>query len=989
MSAIIDDSLYSRQRYVLGDEVMFKMQKSTVLIIGLNGVGIETAKNIALAGVGKLLIHDTSLCTRYDQGANFYIHNHHVSAATPRAAACLPQLRELNPYTPVDTLDVPVMAFDQLLRNVELVIVCKGTLSYLQQLNEACRSCGCKFLAAQVKGPFGFCFADFGAEFEIVDARVEEGSEGMIVACQEQTDGRVLISHRNHELESGDFVTITQDQDYEAIIIATPTSQSFVLDRDLGCDLIGSTFKTRPQPRTVEFESLSKQLITPTVSITDYAHPTAGQTLIVCLQALSLFEQETGRSLDPCQVDDVEQLERLAQGCASKEQQLDVELMRKFCLTAGGCLPPLCAALGGIVAQEAIKCLGRRFVPLQQWLWLSLPQLVDVDLAPESRLPVGDRHDGCRQVIGDDVLQRLHASKLFMVGCGAIGCELMKNLALLGAATTGEGRLTITDDDVIEKSNLNRQFLFRSSDVGAFKADKAAAACMQINPDLKIEALRERIQKDSSFSDDFFEEQDLVLTALDNLEARRYVDLCCVASKRPLLESGTLGTKGHTQSIIPHLSENYSNQSDPKTQQVPYCTLKSFPNKIENTIQWARDKFASLFETKPSELQATLVLHDNVQGLIAYEASTGQPASTNPAVGKLLRKRPTTFEDCVMRARLSFEKYFNHKARRLLHMFPPDHRDDQGELFWRPPKRLPSPLSFNLDDTLHLSYIQSFSRLWANVFSIPVDEAALDPVTLCSTLTKVSVPAFRFKQKVVVTDESVAPDAAKQQELGSSKNDVELLTPLLGSTEILRVVPLEFEKDDDANGHIDFITATSNLRAAMYSIPSADRVTTKRIAGNIIPAIATTTACVSGLVCCELLKYLTRPKLEAYRNCFINLAMPMLVFSEPLPCSTSEVKGHSFSIWQQLPIQGDPRMTVASFIDTVQTEYGLEIESIVKVDGTMIYVPFIVPSHSKRLKKRMHKLLKSDGLYTDLLLEFEDSSISSAAEVPVFRYYHG
>ena len=56
-----------------------------------------------------------------------------------------------------------------------------------------------------------------------------------------------------------------------------------------------------------------------------------------------------------------------------------------------------------------------------------------------------------------DVLQGL---KLFMVGCGAIGCEMLKNFAMLGLGVGG-GTITITDNDLIEKSNLNRQFLFR------------------------------------------------------------------------------------------------------------------------------------------------------------------------------------------------------------------------------------------------------------------------------------------------------------------------------------------------------------------------------------------------------------------------------------------------------------------------------------------------------------------------------------------------
>lgn len=64
----------------------------------------------------------------------------------------------------------------------------------------------------------------------------------------------------------------------------------------------------------------------------------------------------------------------------------------------------------------------------------------------------------------------------------------------------------------------------------------------------------------------------------------------------------------------------------------------------------------------------------------------------------------------------------------------------------------------------------------------------------------------------------------------------------------LQMSPQQFEKDDDSNGHMDFVASASALRARMYSIEPADRLKTKRIAGKIIPAIATATAAVAGLV---------------------------------------------------------------------------------------------------------------------------------------------
>ena len=73
----------------------------------------------------------------------------------------------------------------------------------------------------------------------------------------------------------------------------------------------------------------------------------------------------------------------------------------------------------------------------------------------------------------------------FLVGSGAIGCEMLKNWSMMCLATGPKGSITVTDMDSIEKSNLNRQFLFRPKDLGGFKSDAAAGAVAEMNPDLK------------------------------------------------------------------------------------------------------------------------------------------------------------------------------------------------------------------------------------------------------------------------------------------------------------------------------------------------------------------------------------------------------------------------------------------------------------------------------------------------------------------------
>lgn len=105
----------------------------------------------------------------------------------------------------------------------------------------------------------------------------------------------------------------------------------------------------------------------------------------------------------------------------------------------------------------------------------------------------GDRYDALRCCVGDALCRKIADTKLFMVGCGAIGCEMLKNYALLGVSVSDRGSVIITDNDIIEKSNLNRQFLFRPEHIRESKSAVAARAVLAINPNMHIEAHQHKV----------------------------------------------------------------------------------------------------------------------------------------------------------------------------------------------------------------------------------------------------------------------------------------------------------------------------------------------------------------------------------------------------------------------------------------------------------------------------------------------------------------
>jgi ubiquitin-activating enzyme E1 len=168
------------------------------------------------------------------------------------------------------------------------------------------------------------------------------------------------------------------------------------------------------------------------------------------------------------------------------EGDLDEKVLEALSFQATGDLSPMVAVIGGFVAQEVLKACSAKFHPMQQNMYLDSLESLPKELPTEEDCqPLNTRYDGQIAVFGKKFQDKIASVKQFLVGSGAIGCEMLKNWSMMGLATGQDGVIHVTDLDTIEKSNLNRQFLFRAKDVGKFKAESAAAAVAEMNPELK------------------------------------------------------------------------------------------------------------------------------------------------------------------------------------------------------------------------------------------------------------------------------------------------------------------------------------------------------------------------------------------------------------------------------------------------------------------------------------------------------------------------
>jgi len=974
-----------------------------VAIVGCRGVGIETAKNLALQGVGAITLVDPTPTAIHDTGVNFFLFEEDAKSGKQRALACAPRLQELNP---ICVVKVAAAVNEELLgTHNALVLTQFRPLPELIAIDELCRKNRVAFFYAYTGGVSASVFVDHGPNHTVTDANGERLIKKLITGITQLDADTCLVRYETPDggegtgLDHGHFeVTEVEGVDgingkqfdvshewtdpVKTVRIAftpAPGSRPYVT---------GGVLVEKKLAKAHPMESLDTKIKTPgttwenTLTTTDLTH-FSEQQQHVAFAAVHSFAQRKGHFPRLGNDDDAAETVALAKSLLEAKEvdlgegwELSEALVRRTALHSAIELQPMSAFIGGVLAQEVVKCTGK-FTPIPGFMHFSAPETLPAERPPAADCqPRQHRNDELAAVFGWPMVEKLGNLRYFMVGCGALGCEFMKNFALNGFFCGPRGSLTVTDADRIELSNLSRQFLFREHNVGQPKSRAAGAMATVMNPDFKVDALELFVgaKSEDTFNDDFWMGLDGVCNALDNMEARLYVDGQCVKYEKSLLESGTMGTSGNIDTVSPFKTKTYADGGQAaEGGGVPMCTLRNFPHLTDHCIEWARDQFALLFVKlgkSASQYLANPGAFEHEKSELAESEASQAYFEINSMRSVLCAAKAPSMQAAAQMAFDMFHFFFRDRILDLQASFPRDSRmtddktgADQGP-FWSEKKRYPTVQAFNPDDEAHLSFLMSATCLFAVMLGVVppkkqddtqwLAQQRSDQAWIRDLASRLTVPSY--------TGAPTKQPGMSDDDVKAAKLDVcnrllaSVRAEVSGVSALPPLEPADFEKDDDLNFHIEFITACANLRCDNYDLKRTDFQACKVIAGKIIAAIATTTAAVCGLVILELLKLAQGKPADDLMNRQIGLAVNNYTsFSQDPP------KKHTTFTEKVMPLAEDCTEDMFDAAGKVREEFAVSTVKRSYPEGHSVWDKLTCPA-SLTLKEFQAWLLSEHGL---------------------------
>ena len=1021
--------LYSRQIIDLGQKTMIKLSKLKVLILFVRGLGIEISKNIILAGPESVTIFDPNITKINDLNSNFYLKEEFANVKR-RDEAVIYNLKNLNEFVKVDflkdnTLDDIIKIIP---KNYDAVILTELISQKKSiEIDDVCRKNNIPFIYSAALGLTGFIFTDFGNEHKIYEKSNKELKKYIIKNITKEKNGICEIIR--DEKESGKFfekyVIFKNIEGMTELNLENLKKPTKIKYRNKTSFYINDTSNFKEYikggyvqeiilPEIKHYKSLKERFEIPydyyidkeieqsgdnyigtiledktSLDCDDTENVGKNEILFITFKIIMDFYEKNNRLPELNNLDEANEIiqKTLELYNILKKQKIEwfenaiefnENIPKNISKWAKAQIPCITAFLGGIVAQEIIKVTGK-YYPIDQWKifdFLNFSPAFNDEKVDSSK----SRYSDQISIFGQELVDKIKKTKVLVAGAGALGCEIIKNLSLLGvgAINTQENsednqNVVVVDNDLIELSNLNRQFLFHKENIGESKVICSCNFAKKINKEINYKPICEKLCLDSEkrLTKSFYSQFDIVFSCLDNYEGKMYLDSKCSLFEIPSILGGALGPRAKTMNFIPYETAclNDIPESTEKVNEDTSCTLRFFPSKIEDCIDWARKV---VFEEYFVELIKNVnnFFEKDESFLISFMTENEIYLKNKIKYINHLLKTNENEEEKIWFALDLFNELFINEPNNLLKENPLNKKNEDSTPYWNDIKRPPKLLNFDMKNKEYFyNFIESTIIILNSIVGYITDEEKI----------KIQIKEFFIQNN----EENI------KKILSYNKININDIIQKNKNKKFTFNIP-EFNKEDIL-GHMNFIHSCANLRAISYSIPECDFNKTFKYAGKIAPTSINSLATISGymtlcmiaLIHNKILKNIEKNKkikfksytLDFIDNCYFVRPLPSLIYKEDtkndpfFKCPIVAVPNR-FNSWEKIII--NQSMTIKEIIDYFKEKYNVDI-SLIQADNICnIYIKQYNTRKSKLMEDKLNLKIEDAFIKTQKLDSIKD-----------------
>lgn len=553
---------FNRNILSFGAESFNTIQVSSVLIVGMNVVGTETAINLILSGCTNIGLLDTENITENDVNSNFYVKP--TDIGQKRSEIIKSNIQYLNPNCAI-TIENELN--DETLHKYMAVIQTNPLKSdEIQKLNEKCRINKQCFIYVDAYMYFGMVFIDFCDEFVVNNIDGDPPKIFKVSSVTNSNPGKVIFSEANMRYYK---------------------------------DMCGKFIQMDSMPELNNLESVKLQKKSGVFEIIDTSN-------------FSKFDPNK-KSGFFVEIKQKQTLNFQSYHEALPKSPKNRAWIRNFFLNRQKSDPilnynqPLGVLLGAVAANEFIKFITHRILPIDSQFFLicfedlfvskeniknTFSQIEDTSNSKENTLNQNENFIDYNFIETRKI--SLENEKLMLVGVGALGCTVAKIASLYKPKL-----ISLIDADSIELSNLNRQLLFSADDVSRNKAEVAKEKILKYRENIEINSYNAIVANSTRniFNNKFFTDHTAIFGLVDSFQARYDISRFCLYAQKPFFTGGIGAKTGDWSAWIPFRTCTYEKPSE-NNSSTPSCTLRSFPHTPEHCIEWAHNELLKYMNTK-------------------------------------------------------------------------------------------------------------------------------------------------------------------------------------------------------------------------------------------------------------------------------------------------------------------------------------------------------------------------------------------------------